>query len=60
MIYASETSGKGTFKKLQETEPKVAIFTMKLHYNKKNKYSESEKFIGTTRFFTANWIDIIA
>ena len=50
---------KGTFEKLQKTPPKVAIFTMKQHYTKTNKYSESEKFIAT-RIFTINRIDIIA
>ena len=50
---------KGTLEKLQKIPPKVAIFTMKQHYTKTNKYSESEKFIAT-RIFTINWIDIIA
>ena len=51
---------KETSRKLQKIPPKVAMFTIKQHYTKKNKYSESEKLIGTTRFFTINWIDIIA
>ena len=43
-----------------KTPPKVAIFTMKQHYTKKNKYNESASFIGTNRFSSLNWIDIIA
>ena len=51
---------KSIFEKLQRVPPKKAIFNMKLHYIKKNKYSKNEKFIGTAGFFTINWIDTIA
>ena len=51
---------KGTLEKLQKIPPKVAIFTMKQHYTKKNKYTECGEFIGTSRFSIMNWIDIVA
>ena len=41
---------KGIFEKLQKVPPKVAIFNMKQHYTKKNKYSKSEKFIVKAGF----------
>ena len=50
---------KGTLEKSQKIPPKMAIFTMKQHYTKTSKYSESEKIIAT-RIFTINRIDIIA
>ena len=42
---------KGTLEKLQKIPPKMTIFIMIQHYTKKNRYSEIEKFIGTTRFY---------
>ena len=46
----SRLSRKGTLEKLQKIPPKVAIFTMKQHHIKKNKYSESENLLEQPGF----------